>query len=261
MKRPATILLAASDRNSPRLGWVPALAALVVVSLLSACTVLPESGSGRSSAGARAPSGNAGGYAGNARGPAISQLPAGTAPGDRQCFTQLNQSGVQFTPVADAYLGEGCSTIGTVQLAALASDNARLSVSNIGPVQCGVGSAFAAWARYGVDRAARQILGSPLQRIETFGSYSCRNVAGSQRRSAHATAGAIDISAFVLEDGRRIVLSEDWNGGTAQEKEFLRTVHLSACRRFATVLGPEYNAAHRDHFHVEGVINGNSYCR
>jgi hypothetical protein len=235
MKRPATILLAASDRNSPRFGRMPALAALVVASLLSACTVLPESGSGRSSAGARAPSG--------------------------QCFTQLNQSGVQFTPVADAYLGDGCSTIGTVQLAALASDNARLSVSNIGPVQCGVGSAFAAWARYGVDRAARQILGSPLQRIETFGSYSCRNVAGSQRRSAHATAGAIDISAFVLEDGRRIVLSEDWNGGTAQEKEFLRTVHLSACRRFATVLGPEYNAAHRDHFHVEGVINGNSYCR
>ena len=71
-------------------------------------------------------------------------------------------------------------------------------------MQCGVGSALAAWARFGVDRAARQLLGSPLQRIETFGSYSCRNVAGSQRRSAHATAGAIDISAFVLADGRRI---------------------------------------------------------
>ena len=128
-------------------------------------------------------------------------------------------------------------------------------------MQCGVGSAFAAWARFGVDRAARQILGSALERIETFGSYSCRTVAGSQRMSAHATAGAIDVSAFVLADGRRIVIAQDWHNGTAAEKEFLRTVQQSACRRFDTVLGPAYNAAHHDHFHVEGVLEGSSFCR
>ena len=55
-----------------------------------------------------------------------------------------------------------------------------------------------------MDRAARQIMGSPLVRIETMGSYNCRNVAGSGRRSAHATAEAIDVSGFVLADGRRI---------------------------------------------------------
>ena len=42
------------------------------------------------------------------------------------------------------------------------------------------------------DRAAQQVLGSPLVRIETMGSYNCRNVAGSERRSAHATASARD---------------------------------------------------------------------
>lgn len=136
---------------------------------------------------------------------------------------------------------------------------ASFGVSNIGPVQCQVASTFGDWARFGVDRAARQILGSPLARIETMGSYSCRNVAGSNRRSAHATAGAIDVSAFVLEDGRRISLTEDWNGGTAAEREFLRVVHKSACKRFGTVLGPEYNRAHADHFHLEGT--GSSFCR
>ena len=229
---------------------------LLAASLLSACTVVPEAQVARSSTSSGPSSTPVA-----PRGPAMMQRPVAVAPQDQQCLTTLNQAGAQFVPVADAYLGEGCSTLGTVQLSALAADTTRLTLGNIGPVQCGVGAAFAGWARYGVDRAARQILGSPLQRIETMGSYSCRNVAGSQRRSAHATAGAIDIAGFVLADGRRITVAEDWHGGTAQEKEFLRTVQRSACRRFNTVLGPEYNAAHRDHFHVEGVIDGDSYCR
>lgn len=235
-------------------------AALLVFSLLSACTLVPQGAprnAGPQSAGAAAT-----GPAIAPRGPATSlPSPMAAAPQDRQCLARLTETGAQFVPVADAYIAQGCSTVGTVQLSALRSDTSRLALSNIGPVQCGVGAAFAAWARYGVDRAARQILGSPLQRIETMGSYACRNVAGSDRRSAHATAGAIDVAAFVLEDGRRISVLQHWHAGTAAEKEFLRTVQRSACRRFATVLGPEYNTAHRDHFHVEGVIQGNSFCR
>ena len=93
-----------------------------------------------------------------------------------------------------------------------------------------------------------------------MGSYSCRNVAGSSRRSAHASAAAIDIAGFVLADGRRISVKEGWQGTKAQ-REFLRTVQASACRRFATVLGPDYNTAHEDHLHLEGVIDGKSFCR
>ncbi len=142
---------------------------------------------------------------------------------------------------------------------ALSGDSSQFGVSNIGPVQCHVASTFSDWARFGVDRAARQLLGSSLARIETMGSYACRNVAGSTRRSAHARAEAIDVSGFVLEDGRRISLVNDWNGGTAAEREFLRVVHKSACKRFGTVLGPDYNRAHADHFHLEGT--GSSFCR
>lgn len=32
---------------------------------------------------------------------------------------------------------------------------------------------------------------------------------------------------------------------------FLRAVHETACKRFSTTLGPETNAAHRNHFHVD----------
>jgi hypothetical protein len=96
-------------------------------------------------------------------------------------------------------------------------------------------------------------------RIETMGSYNCRNVAGSTKRSAHATANAIDVAAFVLADGRRISLTGGWDNGSARERQFLSVVHQSACKRFGTVLGPAYNAAHKDHFHLE--LSGKAYCR
>ena len=182
-------------------------------------------------------------------------------PEARQCFAELGQTGSRFAPLPDKYYGAGCSTTNSVRLDGVGGDKHQFTVTNLPAVACPLANSFAAWARFGVDRAARQILGSPLARIETMGSYSCRNVAGSNRRSAHASAEAIDVSGFVLEDGRRITLTEDWNGGTAAEREFLRVVHGSACRRFGTVLGPEYNRAHADHFHLEGTASGRNFCR
>ncbi len=179
---------------------------------------------------------------------------------EAQCLAQLGAAGAQFDALPDRYADHGCSTLNTVQMHALQGDYGRFEVGNLGPVTCPVSTAFAAWARYGVDRAARQVFGVPIQSIQTMGSYSCRNVAGTGRRSAHASADAIDVGGFVLSDGRRISVHSGWNG-SSKEREFLRTVQRSACLRFGTVLGPDYNAAHRDHFHVEGVSSGSSYCR
>ena len=38
---------------------------------------------------------------------------------------------------------------------------------------------------------------------------------------------------------------------SARREAFLHDVHASACRQFGTTLGPEANAAHRNHFHVD----------
>jgi hypothetical protein len=178
---------------------------------------------------------------------------------ERGCLADLGASGARFERLPDTYAAPGCNKLGTVQLSALAGDRSTFGVSNLGPVRCGVAKAFGDWARFGVDRAAREILGSPIAKIETMGSYACRKVAGTERLSAHARAEAIDVSGFVLADGRRIVLKRDWDGGDAATREFLRVVHKSACKRFGTVLGPQYNAAHEDHFHLEGT--GAKFCR
>ncbi|MBW8785620.1 MAG: extensin family protein [Novosphingobium sp.] len=181
-------------------------------------------------------------------------------PDERQCLAALGRTQANFTPLPDQYFGAGCSTLGSVRLAGLRSDDAVLTLANLGPVACPLATAFAGWARYGVDRAARQILGSPLVRIETMGSYSCRTIAGSDRLSAHATGNAIDVSGFVLADGRRITVLRDWASDDPQTRAFFETIEQSACKRFGTVLGPNYNPAHRNHFHLERST-GRPFCR
>lgn len=209
---------------------------------LGGCSALPQSRE-PDRPSARAPAG-----------PAVSIRPEGA-----QCLTELARTGSLYSPLPDRYEGGGCQISNSVRLDRLQGDNGEFMLSNLGPVACPLASAFSAWARFGVDRAARQILGSPLARIETMGSYSCRNVAGTGRLSAHSRAEAIDIGAFILADGRRISVIDGWSSRSAKEREFLRVVHGSACRRFGTVLGPDYNAAHRDHFHVE--LGNGSFCR
>lgn len=218
-----------------------AFASLAALLALGACNLLPES-------------------SGNGSAPrSSSRAPATMSVEGRQCLAKLGGAGASFSPLPDQYHGGGCSTLNSVRLASLSGDRGDFELTNLGPVACPVANSFSDWARFGVDRAARQLLGSGLERIETMGSYACRNVAGTSRRSAHATAEAIDVSAFVLEDGRRISVLGDWSNGSAREREFLRVVHNSACKRFGTVLGPQYNAAHRDHFHLER--GGGGFCR
>ena len=176
------------------------------------------------------------------------------------CLTSLGRANAAFTPLPDQYFGAGCSAVGAVHLVSLRGDSAMLGVSNLGPVTCPLAQTFAGWARFGVDRAARQILGSALVRIETMGSYNCRTVAGTDRLSAHARASAIDVAGFVLADGRRLTILRDWNSADPQVRAFLAAIQQSACKRFGTVLGPAYNAAHRDHLHVE-LGSGRGFCR
>jgi hypothetical protein len=69
-------------------------------------------------------------------------------------------------------------------------------------------------------------------------------------RSQHAIANAVDIAGFVLADGRRIAVKGNWHADTA-EGRFLRDVHRRACAYFRVVLGPDHNAAHHNHFHLD----------
>lgn len=127
---------------------------------------------------------------------------------------------------------------------------------------CAVAAGFAMWFSQSVEPAAREILGSGIARIQHLGTYNCRRINGAKNGawSEHATGNAIDISAFILEDGRRISVLEDWQSGDLKGR-FLRAVRDGACGTFGTVLSPDYNAAHADHFHLDQQKRAWGVCR
>ena len=122
---------------------------------------------------------------------------------------------------------------------------------------CPVAAALALWERDVVQPAARRHFGSRVVRIDHAGSFSCRRLYGRAEGpfSEHATADAIDILGFRLADGRRISVLRDWRGDEA-EAAFLRDVRDGACDLFSTVLSPDYNRAHADHFHFDQAERG-----
>jgi hypothetical protein len=129
---------------------------------------------------------------------------------------------------------------------------------------CAVNAGLALWLRHGVQPAAEAVLGSRVVRIEHLGTANCRRIGGGETGSwsEHATGNAIDVAAFVLADGRRISVLRDWPG-TSAEAIFLGLARDRACEVFGTVLSPDYNAAHRDHLHLDqaGSRRGWSFCR
>ena len=172
-----------------------------------------------------------------------------------QCRAILERSDIPFAALDPA--GEGaCARLDRTVLSAY-----PLAPSKP-PTTCALAAGLELWLRQ-IRPTAEQHLGSPLARIEHLGAYSCRRLYGRAegRWSEHATGNAIDISAFVLEDGRRISVLGDWDGNT-DEAAFLRRVRDEGCKVFGTVLSPDYNAAHRDHLHLDQQARGfGSVCR
>ncbi len=103
--------------------------------------------------------------------------------------------------------------------------------------------------------------GGGLVGIRVPSHYACRtrNSRRGARLSEHAKGNAIDISAFILADGTSLTVLNDWNGGNAR---VMRRLHASACGPFGTVLGPNSDRHHQDHFHFDVADHrGGSYCR
>ena len=187
------------------------------------------------------------------------QRPAGARPvtldlptsrETKACFADLSRAEVRYSPLPDRDYGGGCQIVGALQLLDIG-----IPVTNLRAMRCGLAKSFSGWVEHAVVPAAHQMLGSDLVRIESMGTYACRNVVGSpanaSRLSGHAIANAVDVSGFVLQDGRRITLLGGWRSTDPRVREFLEVIHKSACKRFGTVLSPDYNAAHANHFHLE----------
>jgi hypothetical protein len=164
------------------------------------------------------------------------------------CDRVLATAEMTYEPLPDRQTGPECGLYHAVRI-----EHTTASVSAPFALSCRAAVSLALWEHHVVQPAAMKYFHSSVQRLEHFGSYSCRNVYNRPEgtRSRHATAEALDVAGFVLADGHRIRVLGDWHDDDTNERRFLQEVRDGACRFFDAVLSPDYNAAHRDHLHLD----------
>ncbi len=135
--------------------------------------------------------------------------------------------------------------------------NGRIAMRPTALLRCPMIPQVERWVANTVVPMARLHLGSEVVELTVAASYACRpiNHVSGGKLSEHGYANALDISVFTLADGRKISVKGGWYGGQ-RESAFLRAVHNGACREFTTVLGPEFDSNHRDHFHLDLARHG-----
>ncbi len=217
-----------------------------------------------------------------------------------------------------------CGTPAPVLLRAVGTDQ-KVTISPPATMSCPMADVLGEWLRDTVQPEAKKLFGSPVVKIQNASAYVCRNRYGgaSTPLSEHALANAFDVSEFVLADGRRITVLDDWpkvveappapeanpkrvsdgketvpaevpeasgkaKGGATKtsavttakaesdtpptpppvakepdenpKAKFVTFLHKDACRRFGTVLGPDANAAHKNHFHLDMKTRRKGFC-
>jgi hypothetical protein len=175
---------------------------------------------------------------------------AGSGPicGDRRL------SGARLPQIGGS---SGCGIVNPVRVSAVAG----VRLDPPATVNCDTARALADWVETTAAPSAARHAGAPLVKMSIAASYACRRVNNrpSGALSEHATGNAIDISAFILSDGRRVTLLDDWRGAG---RSFLLASWRGACNRFGTVLGPDSDRYHRDHFHFDVARHRNgAFCQ
>jgi hypothetical protein len=157
-------------------------------------------------------------------------------------------------------IGPGtCGGRDMVQLdAVLLADRTRIEIKPAPILRCEMAERLVAWIR---DDAAPRVtaIGAVLRSVENYDDFECRSrnrVLGA-RLSEHGMASAIDIRSFTLADGRLIGLTD-----MAASKDLRSGLRASACKRFATVLGPGADGHHESHIHLDVAKrrNGHRIC-
>lgn len=162
--------------------------------------------------------------------------------------------------IRDIDEGNGCEIPNAWRVQSLGS----VSFSNVATMNCGLADPLNDWLENHVQRAARKNFGEDVVSIDVAASFACRarNHKNGAKMSEHGFGNAIDIAGFTLESGRKVTVLDGWRGGR-DERRFLASVHEAACGQFRTVLGPDADRHHRDHFHLDlqNRRSGSSYCR
>ncbi|MEM1234116.1 MAG: extensin family protein [Pseudomonadota bacterium] len=151
----------------------------------------------------------------------------------------------------------GCGVAEPILLKSVAG----VALSTPAIMDCRTAEALKTWVNRGV-KPAIGTRGGGVSSLRVAAHYSCRtrNNRPGAKISEHGKGRAIDISGIRLKDGHEMTLIEDW--GRGEDGRALRKMWRAACGPFGTVLGPEADVYHKDHFHFDTArYRSGSYCR
>ena len=136
-----------------------------------------------------------------------------------------------------------------------------VSLSQASVMECSTARVLDVWVEDEMD-SVLGAMGGGVDQLQVASHYACRtrNSQTGARVSEHAKGKAIDIAAFQFRDGSELSVKEHW--GEGRNGRLLKRLHQSACGPFGTVLGPESDRHHQDHFHFDTAEHrGGAYCR
>jgi len=210
--------------------------------------------------------------------PTIPWTDAEVAAAKAKCAEALSSVKLNYEPLAPIKQGL-CGAPAPILVKSLGSDP-KVELDPPAMMTCKLARALNTWLDKTVQPKAEAVFGSPVAKLHNVSSYACRNRYHDayQLLSEHALANAIDIPEFVLVSGERITVLDNWpkhpftpplplpnpvrvaavgasvpmiSAISADKSKFLKQVHDDACQTFGTVLGPDTNEAHKNHFHFD----------
>ena len=221
--------------------------------------------------------------------PTIPWSDAEVAAAKAKCTEALSSIKLNYEPLAPIKQGL-CGAPAPILLKTLGGDP-RVEFDPPVMMTCQLARALNTWLDKTVQPKAEALFGSPVAKLHNASSYACRNRYHDayQPLSEHALANAIDIPEFVLASGERVTVLDNWPKnsftlpvplpnpvrvaavGTSvpmasttsadQKAKFVKYLHDDACPTFGTVLGPDANEAHKNHFHFDMKQRRASLCQ
>lgn len=178
---------------------------------------------------------------------------------ENECRRELKRLGVRWRDLAPIRDGASCGIDWPVEVSGFSGN---VGLKPAATLTCQMALAFASWTKEELAPAARWRYYSGIRTIHQGSSYSCRSIRGSGVVSEHAKGNALDVMRIELKSGRDIdVRKPGWF--SFRQRGLLNSVRADACSHFTTVLGPGYDADHKDHFHfdIKDRRNGYRACR
>ncbi|GAB5449252.1 extensin-like domain-containing protein [Gymnodinialimonas sp.] len=190
------------------------------------------------------------------RAAATRNIPSAVAQPGRNTGTLCGVVGLQGEEIAPV-TGRinGCGIPSAVRLRTVHG----ITLTSPATINCTTAQSLSQWVLDAEDIIGNT--GGGMANLRVVASYACRtrNSRAGARLSEHATGNAVDIAGIGLRNGNELSVLSDWRSGNSS---IMRGLHQAACGTFGTVLGPESDRFHQDHFHFDvASYRSGAYCR